>query len=60
MWRQRNDCELRWTLPIARLQRFEIVDGSLPGALPQAITFRAFGAGSWSFDPDSKLLGNYH
>jgi hypothetical protein len=34
---------LQLTIAISRLQRFEI-RGSSPGALPQAFTFRAFGA----------------
>ncbi len=34
---------------ISRLQRYEASTGP-PGPMAQAITFRAFGAGTWSFD----------
>jgi hypothetical protein len=44
---------------ISRLQRFQEFMEPLPGALPQAVTFRAFGAETQSFNtpsvaPDAK------
>jgi len=35
------------------------IQGTSPGALPQAFTFRAFGAGTRGFDITSELLGYY-
>jgi hypothetical protein len=38
---------------ISRLQRFQEFMEPLPGALPQAVTFRAFGAETQSFHTPS-------
>jgi hypothetical protein len=42
--RQSDDCCFLSTVSISRLQRFQNSFSFAPGALPQAVTFRAFGA----------------